>query len=103
MPEITKLGGLMHEITKIVEIDPAEDTEDRLAYLSSYHEITQSMIGLMKMDMTPEQRAKYKTWDDQLDVLFINRLLAIGVPYDRLTMFNGYTLEEVAKLGIARP
>jgi hypothetical protein len=87
-------------MTKISEFNSEQDVQDRLAYLVEYHSITQTMIGLMKMDMTPEQRAKYKTYDDQLDVLFINRLLAIGVPYDRLILFNGYTLDEVARLGI---
>ena len=55
-----------------------------LAYLERYHEITQSLIGVARLNMTPEQRAKLKVWDDQLDDLQVARWHALGIPYDAM-------------------
>lgn len=77
--------------------------KDRLVYLERYHEITQHYMGIASLSMTEEQLAKVQKYKDQLDVLFIHRLLALGIPYDALGTFNNYTPEELDRLGIDRP
>jgi hypothetical protein len=56
----------------------------KLAYLERYHEITQSLIGIARLNMTPEDRAALKVWDDQLDDLQVARWHALGIPYDAM-------------------
>lgn len=56
----------------------------RLAYLEEHHHITESLIGIAMMDMTPEQRDRVKPFCDQLSLLHINRLLDSDVPPEEI-------------------
>lgn len=59
----------------------------RLQYLESYHHITQHLIGIAKLNMTPEQLEQIATYDRELRVLWCNRLIdtAPNITDDDLT------------------
>ena len=63
----------------------------RLQYLEIYHHITQHLIGIAKLNMTPEQLEQIAKYDRELRVLWCNRLIDTtpNITDDDLTgMFN---------------
>lgn len=67
-----------------------------LAHLERYHEITQSLIGVARLHMTPEQRTKTKVWDDQLDDLQVARWHDLGISYDAMGTKEMFVISDEA-------
>jgi len=73
-----------------------ERTASKLAYLTSYFEITQSLIGVAKLHMTAEQRHAIKVWDDALDDLTVDRWHELGVPLDQMGTRQMFVISDEA-------
>jgi hypothetical protein len=76
--------------------DAAAIAESKAAYLERYYEITQSLIGVMRLHATPEQRAKVAVWDEALDDLQAARWHALGVPLDAMGNGGIFVIDDAA-------
>jgi len=68
----------------------------RLAYLERYHEITQSLIGVMRLNATPGQREQVRTWDEALDDLQVARWHELGVSFGAMGRAKMFVVDDAA-------
>ncbi|ARK07558.1 hypothetical protein LAV_00183 [Sphingobium phage Lacusarx] len=103
LDDLNKLADLLTEGTFYVDHDEAvrlvgelKKSITRLNYLSKYNYVVQHYLGIAKLHMTEEQRAKVAPYQKQMDILWCRRLMEVGyTDYTNLTTIFNIPIEIV--------